>query len=301
MWVYCHYPFHKTQKELLYFFTILMTTKNLVAVTLAYTCIAFATGTFAFDTNDFVPMEHEHRGHKPRGDMFTALQKNDYAAFQLAVANTPLAETINTEEKFTIFVQLHEALQKQDTATVEKLRTELWLPEKPMMQWKHKMWQWKRHNDAVFTAIEANDYAAFQLAVTGTQLATTITTQAKFTTFRNMHKAMQSGDIQTAEILRTELWIPGKEEMQTERKLLRTAIQNNDRATFQANAQYHPRGKAITTQEKFTTLVQLYQAIKNKDTETAKKLRAELGLPERPMMQWKKGMWQWNKSRGKHM
>lgn len=61
-----------------------------------------------------------HEAKKAKLD--AAIESWDFAAFQKLVANTPLAEKINTAEKFAKFVKMHEARK-----TAQTLAKELWL------------------------------------------------------------------------------------------------------------------------------------------------------------------------------
>lgn len=53
-----------------------------------------------------------------------ALDEGDYEAF-LAVADERLLTTIDDEDKFVLFVELHEAKQLGDTERVKELSQEL--------------------------------------------------------------------------------------------------------------------------------------------------------------------------------
>ncbi|HMT01249.1 MAG TPA: hypothetical protein PKC14_02890 [Candidatus Absconditabacterales bacterium] len=57
-----------------------------------------------------------------KAELDAVIEKGDFATFQKLVVNTPLAEKINTSEKFQKFVEMHKARQ-----TAEKLAEELGL------------------------------------------------------------------------------------------------------------------------------------------------------------------------------
>ena len=57
-------------------------------------------------------------------DLRKVLDEGDYDGF-LELAPAPLLERIDTEDKFVLFVELHEALEMEDTEKVEELRAEL--------------------------------------------------------------------------------------------------------------------------------------------------------------------------------
>ncbi len=91
----------------------------------------------------------------------SAVEAKDFAAFQIAVKDTPFATQITTQEQFDKFVQMHELREEGKIDEAKVIATELWLPD---MKWK---WM---HGDpekmeAVKTAISANDFTAFQTAI----------------------------------------------------------------------------------------------------------------------------------------
>lgn len=59
--------------------------------------------------------------------------------------------------------------------------------------------------EQVRTAVEANDFAAFQTAVVDTPLATKITSQEQFDKFVYMHTLMEEGKTDEAKAIATEL------------------------------------------------------------------------------------------------
>ena len=58
-----------------------------------------------------------------------AVTADDYTAFTSAVANTPLADSVNTQAKFETFVAMNKALQDGDTDSAKKLADSLGLPQ----------------------------------------------------------------------------------------------------------------------------------------------------------------------------
>lgn len=61
--------------------------------------------------------------------MQKAIESNDYTAFTDAVNGSPIADTINTKEKFEKFVEMHNAITSGDTDLANTIREELGLPE----------------------------------------------------------------------------------------------------------------------------------------------------------------------------
>lgn len=61
----------------------------------------------------------------------TAVTNNDYAAFTTAVANTPLADTIDTEAEFAKFVEAHALREAGDHDGARAILEELGMPTPP--------------------------------------------------------------------------------------------------------------------------------------------------------------------------
>lgn len=73
-------------------------------------------------------MRDSFRGerHGQHEALSKVLDEGDYDAF-LEIAPAPLLEHIDTEDKFVLFVELHEAMGMEDTERVKELQEELWL------------------------------------------------------------------------------------------------------------------------------------------------------------------------------
>lgn len=59
--------------------------------------------------------------------MRTAIENNDYDAFLAAIADTPLADSIDSEADFEKFVEAHELMQSGDFEAAAELMSELGL------------------------------------------------------------------------------------------------------------------------------------------------------------------------------
>lgn len=133
-----------------------------------------------------------------------AVEANDFAAFQTAVTGTPLAEQIATEEQFAKFVQMHTLREAGKTDEAQAIATELGLPEMKGPGGRGPML-----NEAVKTAIAANDYSAFQTAIAddATWPLASIDTAEEFAKLVKMHSLLEE-----AKALGEELGLPGPHE-----------------------------------------------------------------------------------------
>lgn len=64
------------------------------------------------------------------------------------------------------------------------------------------------HKAAIKAAIDANDYAAFKLAIAGTPLADVVTTKEDFQNFKQAHALLDAGDKAGAKEIFAELGLP---------------------------------------------------------------------------------------------
>jgi 5-enolpyruvylshikimate-3-phosphate synthase len=71
---------------------------------------------------------HEER-HAERDAINAALDANDFAAFILAIKDSPLSDVITTEEDFASFKEAHELMESGDKAGAKAIFTELGVPE----------------------------------------------------------------------------------------------------------------------------------------------------------------------------
>lgn len=71
---------------------------------------------------------HEER-HAQHEAMKAALEANDFAAFITAIADSPLADVITTEEDFQSFKEAHELMESGDRDGAKAIFTELGVPE----------------------------------------------------------------------------------------------------------------------------------------------------------------------------
>lgn len=86
---------------------------------------------------DEVTMREVHnamRGemHKSHEAIKSAVEANDYAAFQAAVADSPLAESVDTAEKFARFVDAHKLMESGDREGAQAIFEALGIERGPM-------------------------------------------------------------------------------------------------------------------------------------------------------------------------
>jgi hypothetical protein len=139
-----------------------------------------------------------------------AVDNNDYEAFTAAIADTPLAEAINSEADFATFVAAQELQADGDREGAAALMTDLGI-EKPVGHGGRdggmKGGGMRGGNEAVQTAVEAGDYNTFVTAIADTPLADAIDSEADFTTFVEAQELMNSGDREGAQALMSDLGI----------------------------------------------------------------------------------------------
>lgn len=130
-----------------------------------------------------------------------AIEANDYSAFQTAVADTPFAAQITTQEQFDSFVKIHTLREEGKMDEAKSLATELGLPE---MKWKGMHGDFAKM-DSVKTAISTNNYTAFQTAIAehaNSSLAS-IDTAEEFAKLVQMHSLLEE-----AKAIAEELGLP---------------------------------------------------------------------------------------------
>lgn len=67
---------------------------------------------------------HEHR-HEMRDAMHEAIENNDYGAFLEAIADSPLADIVTSEEDFDLFVEAHNLRQEGEHEAAREIMEEL--------------------------------------------------------------------------------------------------------------------------------------------------------------------------------
>ncbi len=88
-----------------------------------------------------------------------AVTDNDYAAFKLAAANSPLIDIITTEEDFQLFRQAHELHGKGSHKEAIEIFTELGLPAK-----SHFVHRGKHHHRELLSELSDDQKEAFRVA-----------------------------------------------------------------------------------------------------------------------------------------
>ncbi len=133
----------------------------------------------------------------------------------------------------------------------------------------------------VKTAIQANDFAAFQTAVTDTPFADKITTEAQFAQLVEMHTLMQAGQKEEAKAIAESLGLPTmmkgmRAEKGVQNEAIKAAITANDYTAFQTAQAELPNSPlaSIDTAEEFAKLVKMHSLL-----DEAKAIAEELDLP----------------------
>lgn len=141
----------------------------------------------------------------------TAIENRDYDAWLSLHSDVPNARTIS-EADFDVLVQMHEARESGDYEKASALRESLDLPfggmgfgrgMGPGGHMRGGMMDAETH-DAVEAALEAGDYDAWK-ALMGDRGPAQVVTEENFSTFVDLHNAMEAGDTAKAEELRAEL------------------------------------------------------------------------------------------------
>lgn len=147
----------------------------------------------------------------------------------------------------------------------------------------------QQNKEEVQAAIASGDYNAFA-EVAPEQMLEQITAE-NFSRFVEMHEHLEA-----AKAIADELGLKKAPKMQKKsgmmkghlmknRKEIREAVENGD---YNAWVELHSQGEheakilEFITEENFYLLGELHEAIQNQDFETAKEIKAELGLPDRP-------------------
>lgn len=118
-------------------------------------------------------------------DAQAAIENNDYAAFQSAIADSPMADKL-TEERFAEIVERHNKQKTIETALENNDYEAFVSATTPTRDEFTQMVEMHAQHKAVQAAIEAKDYTAFQSAVANTPMADI--TEEQFTKMANHEK-----------------------------------------------------------------------------------------------------------------
>lgn len=257
----------------------------------------------------------------------TAIESNSFSAFQTAAKDTPLS-VVDTQTEFDALVALH-AKQKAAQEKMSAIHTQLGLPvmqemrqddrqevknatkDAPKGEKKETAQEAKKEvkseKDAIHTALEAKDFAAFQTAAKDTPFAV-VDTQEKFTTLANAHAEMKALHTEI-EAAQTALGLPAmkeaKKEMKSEakqemkqamsekrslksqslkradQKAMKKTIETGSFSDFTASTpENHPILDYIT-EENFPILQELLAAKKAGDSAKVKALIEKLGISKK--------------------
>lgn len=125
-----------------------MKTNKILVSWLVMSLALIWASTFAFKWNPW--LENPNCTDTIRHEQVQKMiESKDYSSFKELFADKPMIQKINTEEKFQKRVALQNASKLWDTATVQKLKTELSLWQRKMdgtwnrsASWKW-MWMWR--------------------------------------------------------------------------------------------------------------------------------------------------------------
>lgn len=148
----------------------------------------------------------DHKRHGKRGNrnnenkeaIKDAVENSDYAAFLEAVKedDSKLAETIDTQEKFDLFVDMHEARENGDYDTAKEIAEELGLPNhNPNNKWNKKK---------VRRVVGFETYESFQELYGDTPIGQRVTEEI-FNLMQEMIEAYQEGDRDTVQSLKQQI------------------------------------------------------------------------------------------------
>jgi len=189
---------------------------SLIAVAVLVGAIGIlASGALAYGEG-FDPKEKGFVGRNEHHQVIReAMDEGNYAKWQELTKDHPMAQKIDTIEKFNKLKEGHEAMKSGDTEKAKQIGEELGLPEKGARA-DHKRGL-KEGQAEVKAAVEAGDYQKFQEATQDKKIAEFIDTEEKFNRMVEAHEAMKSGDHDKAKGIKEELGFPGKKGMRGHR------------------------------------------------------------------------------------
>lgn len=137
----------------------------------------------------------KHGKHSNFQAVKDAVTTNDFNAFQTAIAWSPFAEKITTEEQFMQLQTMHTLMQEGNIDEAKTIAENLWLPLMGMGKWMHG------DNQAVKDAIKANDYTTFQNIIAGSNSPfATIDTPEAFAKLVKMHSLLDEAKVIAEEL-----------------------------------------------------------------------------------------------------
>jgi len=226
-----------------------------------------------------------HREYFPA--VQSAIDAHDFTAFQSAVADSLLADKVDTQEKFDQFVQMHESMQSGDQEGAKTIADELSIPlfghRQPYMRFMG--------NPAVKEAIDAGDYTAFVVAQdsAGKWSLSGIDNEEEFQTLVEMHQLLDEGKVEEAKALADTLDLPHMRMFSREAfdswhmgfgPEIQNVIEARDFTAFQSAVAGSSLADKVDTQEKFDQFIQMHESMQSGDQKGAKTIADELGLPQ---------------------
>ncbi len=185
-----------------------------------------------------------------------------------------------TEEQKTSLIS---AIEADDFTTVHSLLREYGMGGREGSREKGE--RGRGPSPEIIAAIEAGDYDAWKaLQPEGSPFLDVITAE-NFGRIREMHEAMKSGDMETAETIREELGLPemGPKGMMKkgagQSPEVIAAIESGDFETWKSLQPENSPMLEVINAENFSRFGEMHTAMKSKDFETATSIAEELGLP----------------------
>lgn len=215
--------------------------------------------------------KQENREEK-RDAVKEAIENNSYEAFQAAIVGTPLAETVNSEEKFNQLVESHNLAKAGKIEEARAIRNELGIKDSPRQQERQK-------RDAMKEIVKNYDFAKFQELMKGKSISEIINTEEKFAEFIEARKMVRDGKYEEARAIYTELGLKAPKQFKEEKKAeLKEILENSDYDAFVAAMAGKPIANIINTEEKFQQLAEAHNLLTQGDREGAIAILKSLGL-----------------------
>jgi len=201
-----------------------------------------------------------------------AIESNSYEAFQAATDGTPLAETINTEEKFNQLVESNNLAKAGSLEEAKAIKEELGIKDSPRQQERQR-------RDAMNEIIESGDFSMFQELNQGKPIAEIINTEEEFAKFIEARGLVKTGNYDEARAIYVELGLNAPEQFREEKKTeMKKILESSDYDAFVEVVAGKPIAEIVNTEEKFQQLVEAHNLMTQGDREGASAILESLGL-----------------------
>jgi len=196
----------------------ILTTLTVVAILAIANVAAAATQGEGQENSDQSVQAGQQNGQGGNGQMEEvrqAVENNDYNAWVELTTGTPrgeeMLEKINADN-FYLLNEMHQARQDGDLEKAKEIADQLGIEVGPFggeRMGKGGKGMGRQMSAEVQTALENRDYNAWHEAMMPPVFQ--YVNEGNFDTFADMHEAIQAGDKETAETLRTQLGLPERE------------------------------------------------------------------------------------------